>query len=114
MKIFDSTLIMKNRTKKDMMGPSEGLTAPVSAPAEVKKTTGLSAKKYSLKEKEKICANISIEKMEKIRAISKYEGLTLTDTIEACLELAIKTYEGKNGVIRIMSEKKGDASKIFG
>lgn len=108
--------------KNDMDELFSGLTAPVSTPSEVveeapaveKKTIGLTAKKISLKDKKKICANISIEKLDKIRAMSTREGLSLTDTIEACLELAIKTYEEKNGVIRIKSEKKGDASKIFG
>lgn len=110
--------------KNDMDELFSGLTSPMTSPSEeieeapaadnnIEKKT-FTAKKYSLMEKEKICANISIEKMGKVRAISKNEGLTLTDTLEACLELAIRTYEEKNGVIRIKSEKKGDASKIFG
>lgn len=112
--------------KGDMDELFNGLVTPVSIPSEVieqpvadkksveKKAPEMTAKKIRLKDKEKICANISIEKMEKIRALSKSEGLTITDTIEACLDLAIKTYEEKNGVIRVKAEKKGDASKIFG
>lgn len=112
--------------KNDMTELFNGLTAPNSKVSELveqpisekeqveKKTPEMTAKKISLKDKEKICANISLEKMRKIRALSKNEGLTITDTLEACLDLAIKTYEEKYGVIRVKAEKKGDASKIFG
>lgn len=108
--------------KEDMNELFDAFTSPVSTPAETteeapateKKVISKPSKKISLKDKEKFCANISTEKMDKIRAMSRNEGLTLTDTVEACLELAIKTYEEKNGVIKTKAAKKGDASKIFG
>lgn len=105
---------MSKINKDDMSALFSGLTTPNQSNQSEETVVEVKAiSKKSVSIKEKVCANISSVKMDKVRAIAGKEGLSITSILEVALDMAIKSYEDKNGVVRARSSKRGDASKIF-
>ncbi len=69
-------------------------------------------KKSIFKETAKISAQVDGKVMEKIRAISAKEGVSIRDIFDTALEMFVKAYEAKHGNIRGMKPKRGDASAL--
>ena len=51
--------------------------------------------------------------MNKVRAISKKEGLPITAIFEVGLRMAVQNYEEKNGPVRAYKNKKKDVGDVF-
>lgn len=65
------------------------------------------------KEKERICTSVNMVTMEKLRAISDKEHISLTDLITLALDRLVGSYELKHGPIKAKAKKKGDIEKVF-
>ena len=66
------------------------------------------------KQMEHVCTLIETGQMAKVRAIADREGIALKDIFAVGLNMAIASYEQKNGEIRVKKAKKGNASEVFG
>ena len=51
---------------------------------------------------------------KKVRAIADREGIALKDIFAVGLNMAIASYESKNGEVRVKKAKRGNASGVFG
>ena len=66
------------------------------------------------KQMEHVCTLIETGQMAKVRAIADREGIALKDIFAVGLNMAIASYEQKNGEIRVKKAKRGNASEVFG
>ena len=62
------------------------------------------------KQMEHVCTLIETGQMAKVRAIADREGIALKDIFAVGLNMAIASYEQKNGEIRVKKAKRGNAS----
>ena len=63
--------------------------------------------------KESVTTIVDIDLMNKVRAISKKEGLPITAIFEVGLRMAVQNYEEKNGPVRAYKNKKKDVGDVF-
>lgn len=61
----------------------------------------------------RMCAVVDKVKYEKMREISLRESLQIKEVLEAAMDLAIATYEAKNGKIELAPRKRGKVSDLF-
>ena len=66
------------------------------------------------KQMEHECTLIETSQMAKVRAIADREGIALKDIFAVGLNMAIASYESKNGEVRVKKAKRGNASEVFG
>ena len=66
------------------------------------------------KQMEHVCTLIEAGQIAKVRAIAEREGIALKDIFAIGLNMAITSYEAKNGEIRAKKTKRGNASEVFG
>ena len=99
--------------KTEQEEKKQGAT-PVSTPNTSKEVSAGRRGRPSGVKKESVCTIVDADLMNKVRAISKKEDLTITTIFEVGLKMAIQTYEAKNGPIRVRQSKKKEIGDVFG
>ena len=94
----------------DMSDLVENLTSEPEVETGRRVKTGSKVKKQM----EHVCTLIETGLMAKVRAIADREGIALKDIFAVGLNMAIASYEQKNGEIRVKKAKRGNASEVFG
>ena len=102
-KNFDMSDLVEELTSENLLEATRG--------AESTRKTKNDGKKKVM---EHVCTLIETEQMSKVRTISEREGLNLKDIFASALNMAIHTYEEKNGVIKVKPVRKGSANEVFG
>jgi NRPS condensation-like uncharacterized protein len=102
-KNFDMSDLVEELTSENLLEATRG--------AESTRKTKNDGKKKVM---EHVCTLIETEQMSKVRTISEREGITLKDIFASALNMAIHTYEEKNGVIKVKPARKGSANEVFG
>lgn len=95
--------------------------APTDVQTEVPVETSLTSQEVNTShrgrpsgaKKEMISTTVDVELMNKVRAISKKEELSITSIIEVGLRKIVKDYEDKNGPVRVRQSKKKNIDDIF-
>jgi regulator of PEP synthase PpsR (kinase-PPPase family) len=59
----------------------------------------------------RICTIANLELMDKLRAIARKENMPIKDVLEAAMQLAVSSYEAKNGKVKLPN--KGNAEGLF-
>lgn len=87
--------------------------APVSTLNTTKEVSTSRRGRPSGVKKESVCTVVDVDLMNKVRAISKKEDLSITTIFEVGLKMAIQNYEAKNGPIRVRQNKKKEIGDVF-
>lgn len=63
--------------------------------------------------KKHFCATADTEKIDKIRAIAKTEGININAIVDLALTIVIDKYEELHGTVNIKKSKKGNIKNVF-
>lgn len=75
-------------------------------------TTGQQTQRRSIK-RERLCATIDSDILNKVRSLSQIEGVSIRDIISFGLKMILDKYEETHGKIRVKRPRKGDIATIL-
>lgn len=111
----------KNFSTESMDSLMDTLTAPVSTPSTPSTKESLSSSQRSSRgrptsqeKKEPLSTTMDADLVAKLRFISKKHDIPVTDLLHKAATVLVKSYEKKNGVIRLNKKEKGDIDSILG
>lgn len=87
--------------------------APTSPEESAASSTSPRTKKVQKASYEVISTMVDPVIMNKIRAISSIEGISIKDVIGVGLKMVVSRYEEVHGTVRTKKAKKGDIEKVF-
>lgn len=111
----------KNFSTESMDSLMDTLTAPVSTSSTPSTKESLSSSQRSSRgrptsqeKKEPLSTTMDADLVAKLRFISKKHDIPVTDLLHKAATVLVKSYEKKNGVIRLNKKEKGDIDSILG